>query len=84
MVYWIARLIAPASPKLRAAAITIAICFAIEFLKLWHEPHLDAFRQTMPGKLILGSGFHTLNLVCYVMGAGVGLLIDRLNAKKGT
>ena len=78
MVYWVARLAAPASRKLSSAVIAAAICLGIELLKLWHVAYLDEFRSTAIGRLILGSGFHTLNIICYAAGVGLGLWLDEL------
>jgi hypothetical protein len=76
MIYWLARVCCPGVAKSRSAATSLAICVAIEFLKLWHAPWLDAFRVTTIGRLTLGVGFHVSNLVCYALGIGLALAID--------
>jgi len=77
MIYWIVRAIRPASTLRTAALAATIFCFAIEFLKLWHLGWLDRFRATTAGHLIFGAVFSVSNLVCYVIGAGIGLAIDR-------
>jgi hypothetical protein len=76
MVYWLARLIAPAWTARRAAVTAILFCFAIEASQLYHAPWLERIRGSVLGGLVLGHAFHATDLLCYVLGAGLGLAID--------
>lgn len=78
MMYWLCRLARPNGLPERAAGVAFGICAAIEFFKLWQLPSLDRFRHTTAGHLILGTGFHASNIVCYAIGAAIGLAIDRV------
>jgi glycopeptide antibiotics resistance protein len=63
------------APKLRPKAVAVAVClitFVIEFLQLWHHPVLEAARSTLPGRLILASGFDPIDLLQYVLGSAIG------------
>lgn len=61
-------------PTLSALAALVFTC-TIEFLQLGHPPFLDAARQTLPGRLILGTTFHWSDFPPYFAGA---LLARRL------
>lgn len=76
MVFWLVGLLAPALPTYRAALAAVAFCFAIELSQLYHAPWIDAIRDTRLGGLVLGHGFHTMDLVCYGVGALLGVLIE--------
>ncbi|NJN15431.1 MAG: DUF2809 domain-containing protein [Oscillochloris sp.] len=54
------------------------ICIAIEVSQLIHLPWLEALRATLPGRLVLGAGFLWSDILCYGVGAALGLLLDRL------
>ncbi|MDU2490086.1 MAG: DUF2809 domain-containing protein [Clostridium celatum] len=58
--------------------ITWAIIFSysIEISQLYHEPWIDAMRNTTLGGLILGFGFLWSDLVCYTIGILIGIVID--------
>jgi hypothetical protein len=57
------------------AAAAFAVCAVVETSQLYHAPWLDALRATLPGHLILGSGFDPRDLLSYFLGiiAVVGL-----------
>ncbi|NJO83648.1 MAG: DUF2809 domain-containing protein [Blastochloris sp.] len=68
-------------PQARSWAITagaLGICVAIECSQLVQTAWLDAIRATLPGRLVLGSGFLWSDLLCYAAGAVLGLLLDRV------
>jgi hypothetical protein len=57
MVYWIVSTLL-ASWRLPAVVLlTGVLATAVEFVKLYHSPALDAFRLTLPGILLLGRFF---------------------------
>ena len=60
----------------RAATGALIISFAVEFSQLYHAPWIDAVRQTLPGRLILGSGFLWADLIAYTVGAATGALAE--------
>jgi hypothetical protein len=56
------------------AAVVIAAC--VEGSRLYHQPWLDAFRQTLSGKLLLGRFFSPWDLVAYAAGIVALALAD--------
>lgn len=65
-ILW-ACLLPRASLKLYTAlAATTAFC--VELSQLYHAPWIDSLRQTLPGRLILGSGFDPFDLIAYLVG----------------
>lgn len=76
IVWWLAAVAPKARPLLRNTA-ALAICFAVEFSQLYHAPALDAFRNTMFGHLVLGSGFDPGDLVAYTAGVLAAAAIDQ-------
>lgn len=63
----------PASSTRRVALITLAFSLAIELSQLYQAPWLDAIRQTLPGRLVLGAGFLWSDLICYAVGVSIGV-----------
>lgn len=62
---------APRGPaKLALGVFVITACF--EFLQLWQTPWLQAWRSTLPGKLILGTTFVAWDFAYYALGCGLG------------
>ena len=59
-------------------AWTLVIAFAIEFLQLYQAPWMQALRANKLAYLVLGNGFDPLDLLAYVVGIGVGAMVDQL------
>ena len=76
MVFWGFGLLAPRARTSRLALAATAFCFAIELTQRYHAPWIDAVRATTPGRLVLGQGFHAFDLVCYVIGVGLGVGLE--------
>ena len=55
-----------------------AVCFAwsVEFLQLYHAPWIDRIRSARLGHLVLGSVFNGPDLMAYVVGIGVGVVVE--------
>ena len=55
-----------------------AVCFAwsIEFLQLYHAPWIDGIRSARLGHLVLGSVFNGPDLMAYVVGIAVGVVVE--------
>jgi hypothetical protein len=51
-------------------------CFAIEFSQLYQAPWINDLRHTLLGRLVLGQGFLWSDLLCYVLGVGIGVGVD--------
>ncbi len=75
-VFLVLGFIFPKAPSLTLAAASLAISFAVEFSQLYQAPHINLVRQTLPGKLLLGSGFLVSDLFCYVVGIALGAVAE--------
>ena len=76
MIYWIVSTLAPPLNLTVATLIAGALATAIEFLKLYRTPTLDAFRLTLPGIILLGRFFSTRDIAAYWFAILCGTLID--------
>jgi len=76
MFYWLGVLVPPARWRLRTA-LALAICFGVEASQLYHRPWLDEVRATLPGHLILGSGFDSRDFLSYSLGVAAAALLER-------
>jgi len=85
MVFWGFGVLAPRARTSRVGLAALAFCVAIELSQRYRAPWIDAVRATLPGRLILGQGFHAFDLVCYVLGAalaaGLELVVRRCRAE---
>ncbi len=58
-------------------SLTVTTAFCVEFSQLYQAPWINSIRHTLPGRLILGSGFDPIDLIAYVIGSIFGLLLVR-------
>jgi len=72
MIYWVVALVLRGSGPGRVMVLAGMVATAVEFLKLYRTPSLDAFRGTLPGILLLGKYFSVWDIVAYWMAIGVG------------
>ncbi|HEY4242554.1 MAG TPA: DUF2809 domain-containing protein [Kofleriaceae bacterium] len=77
MVCFAIRVLVPRARMSIVAAAALAFSFAIEFSQAVHRPWLDDLRATLPGRLVLGQGFHALDLLAYVCGVALAVALDR-------
>lgn len=77
MVYWIVSTLLPSWRLPAVALLTGVLATAVEFVKLYHSPGLDAFRLTLPGVLLLGRFFSGWDIVAYWAAICVGAAVDR-------
>lgn len=66
--------------------LAVSFCYAVELSQLIEVPWLDQIRGTLPGRLILGSGFLWSDLACYAVGVILAAVIDSawlLPSKRG-
>jgi hypothetical protein len=76
MIYWIVSTVLSSWGILWAIAISGAVASAVEGVKLYHSPGLDAFRLTLLGILLLGRVFSPWNIVAYCIAILVGGFAD--------
>jgi hypothetical protein len=77
MVFFLIAMLAPQRSRWRIAATSAVIAVGVELFRLVHTPWLDAFRLTVAGALLLGRIFSPWDMLAYVAGISVGILLDR-------
>ena len=65
-------------------ALALAICFGVEASQLYHRPWLDAVRATLPGHLVLGSGFEARDFLSYLLGVAAAAGLERATRLNGS
>ena len=60
------------------AFISITFSVLIEFSQIYHAPWIDSIRVTFLGGMVLGYGFLWSDILCYVIGTFIGVIIDTL------
>jgi hypothetical protein len=78
MIYWIVSTLLPLGRSLAVVSLAGVLATAVEFIKLYHSPSLDAFRLTLPGIVLLGRFFSVWDIVAYWLAISVGALIDKV------
>jgi hypothetical protein len=76
MIYWLLSTLLPSWRIIRVVLLAGAVATAVEFLKLYHSPALNAFRLTLPGIILLGRYFSVWDIVAYWLAILVGALLD--------
>src|ERR1035438_1280757 len=76
-IYWLVSALLPSWRFLATALLAGVLATAIEFLKLYHFPALDAFRHTLPRILLLGRFFSAWDIAAYWLAITAGALADR-------
>ena len=69
-------LLLPRASTWAVAVVAMSFSVLIEVGQLYHAPWIDSIRRTTLGGLILGFGFLWSDLTCYVLGVGLGVLIE--------
>jgi hypothetical protein len=82
MMYWWIGALAPGVSAPRRAGAAYVVCVAVELQQLVRAPALDALRRTLPGRLVLGSGFDPRDLAAYAAGVAAAFLLERA-ARRG-
>ena len=82
MIYWVVSTLQPRLRFAPAALLAGTIATAVEFLKLYHAPALDAFRLTLPGILLLGRIFSVDDILSYWLAIAAGAFLDARMARR--
>lgn len=78
MVYFIVAFIGKNLRPIRVALIAILICYTVELSQLYQAEWINTIRNYRLGGLILGYGFLWQDLINYLIGTGLGLLVEYL------
>ena len=65
MIYWVWSTAFPSWRPLRSVLISGMLATAVEFLKLYNPPLLNAFRSTLAGIILLGRIFNWRDIAVY-------------------
>jgi hypothetical protein len=66
-LYWFVAMLVPQARSMVLWVIASVAALLVEVSRLMPERHVDAFRLTLAGKLILGRYFSGLNIVAYLV-----------------
>ncbi|MHC0445547.1 ribosomal maturation YjgA family protein [Flavobacterium sp. 3-218] len=78
MIYFLIRIIFPLKSFFFLAAISLFICYCIEFLQLYQGEWMIELRKTLFGRYVLGQGFLWSDILAYTFGIAIAFLIDEL------
>ena len=69
-------LIAILIPRHKPAIVAAVAAVLIELSRLVPEPHIDYFRTTLAGKLLLGRYFSMRNIAAYLIAIALAACVD--------
>ena len=69
-------LLLPRASTWRVAFLAMIVSLSVEVGQLYHAPWIDSIRGTTLGGLVLGFDFVWSDLACYVIGVGLGMVIE--------
>jgi hypothetical protein len=75
-IYWLISTILSRSSLVTSAMLAGLLATAVEFLKLYHTPDLEAFRYTELGTILLGKIFSFSDIAAYWFAVAAGALLD--------
>lgn len=81
MVVWWMGVAAPRLPLRTRGLAALAVCVAVEISQQHHTPFLDALRRTLPGHLVLGSGYDPRDFLAYAAGVAVAVVLARFGVE---
>ena len=81
MIFYGLGVLLPRARLRTRTASALAICFGVEASQLFHSPRLDALRATLPGHLILGSGFDPRDFLSYSLGVAAAAVVALASAE---
>lgn len=77
MMFYIVSFIVPNKALLYRSIIALVICYCIEFAQLYDAEWINCIRATLPGRLVLGSGFLWSDLLAYLIGIATASCIGK-------
>ena len=81
-VYLSLAIIAPRWSTAKLFLLAFLISVMVELSQLFDFAPLNAIRATLPGRLLLGAGFLPIDLVRYLAGALLAVLLDSIFIKR--
>lgn len=77
-VYWLIAAVLPRYGSRVIAPVAALIALLVELSRLVHTPAFDAFRITLPGRLLLGRFFSVKDIAAYWFAIALAALADDL------
>jgi hypothetical protein len=77
MVYLIMRFLFVTRPVKFIVLASLLFCYGIEFSQLYKSLWINDLLHTLFGRLVLGEGFLWSDLLCYTVGVGIGIWVDK-------
>jgi hypothetical protein len=81
MIVWWMGVAAPQLPLRSRGLAALAVCVAVELSQRHHTPWLDALRRTLPGHLVLGSGYDPRDFPAYAVGVVVAVVLAHVTVE---
>jgi hypothetical protein len=75
-IYWLVSTILPRSSLIFSVMIAGIAASSIEFLKLYHTPAFETFRDSLLGTLLIGHIFSFSDIGAYWLAIAIGGMID--------
>lgn len=75
MMLWFVSLVRPTATRMARAGMATAVCWIVEMSQLLHWEWLVAMRAHPLGYLVLGSAFDARDLLAYMAGIAVAVLL---------
>lgn len=75
-LYWFIAMLLPRLRPLALFCTASIVAVLVELSRLTPEPHIDAFRLTLAGKLLLGRYFSAKNIVVYLAAIALSAAMD--------
>lgn len=77
-LYWLVAALLPRLQPLALSCISGIAATLVEVSRLFPEPHIDAFRLTLAGRLLLGRFFSVKNIAAYLLAIACTAWADTL------
>ncbi|PZR15112.1 MAG: DUF2809 domain-containing protein [Flavobacterium psychrophilum] len=84
MMFYIVSFCVPYKNKKARAVTALLICYCIEALQLYQAEWIIAIRHTIPGKLVLGSGFLWSDILAYTIGITAAFIFEKFMLFRGS
>jgi F0F1-type ATP synthase assembly protein I len=78
MIFFILGFVFRSMQTRKIALMGLSFCYLIELSQLYKADWIDKIRETTLGGLILGYGFLWSDLAAYVVGIGMGVIIEHI------
>jgi hypothetical protein len=81
MIVWWMGVAAPLVRLRTRGLAAFAVCVAVELSQRYHSPFVDALRRTVPGHLVLGSGYEPRDFLAYAVGVTAAVVVAQMKVE---